>query len=112
MTPFRNAPAADKLEGPSGESGICLTPSRTASHPSNKPKFKRVAGAIRVVPDSSRRPPAGWSSTSIFPESATAASVPSKGRYAKAGEAAAARHSKVTDRNELFASVDAEILRS
>src|SRR5690349_13704075 len=46
-----------------------------------------VGGATSIVPLSSRNRPAGCSSISISPFFATAASVPSKGRYACAGEA-------------------------
>jgi len=43
-----------------------------------------VAGAIRLVRELSRSTPAGCSSISISFGAATAASVPSKGRYANA----------------------------
>ena len=112
-TPFRNAPAADRLEGPDAERGVSTRPSRTPSHLSVRPKLKRVAGAISVVPESSCKRPAGCNSTSIFPGSATAASVPSNGRNAKAGEvASAATHRQATNTQSLFDCVDAESFRN
>ena len=62
---------------------------------------------------SSCKRPAGCNSTSIFPGSATAASVPSNGRNAKAGEvASAATHRQATNTQSLFDCVDAESFRN
>src|SRR5713101_4654252 len=56
-----------------------------------------VAGATRVVLPFSRKRPAGCNSISTSPGAATAASVPSNGRYAEAGPDHAVKHNAMTD---------------
>src|SRR5262249_48211912 len=69
--------------GPDPSGSTCGVACKTNSHLSAKPKLKIASDSPFVGP--ARRAPIGWNSISTSPTSATAASVPSNGRYAKAG---------------------------
>jgi hypothetical protein len=79
-TCFRDTAEAERLVGPAGYIGVSIRPSSTASQPWLRPKLNMVACAISVFCACCHNAPAGWSSISNSPGSATAASVPSKGR--------------------------------
>src|SRR6516164_4850153 len=104
-TYFRKAPAAARLVGPDGVRGVWASPSNTASQSLTMPKLRTVAGAISVFSPSLLITPAGWNSISTSPGSATAASVPSNGRYANAGAATLTRASNainIPHRGKIF----------
>src|SRR5438105_8927609 len=79
-----------RKRGPSGAgpSSSCWRPSRTSSQRSANLRLTIIAGGTRNRSGPTRSRPAGPSSISNSPRPATAASVPSKGRYANDAGAA------------------------